>query len=598
MTSALGQARYRLGSKIFKSGVSPVLRKKTDAHLIINGQRHDLIDVPDDMHLGHYLREIVGLTGTRIGCSIGECRACTVMVRHARSEPPVTKQACMISLRHVNGWEVTTIEGLSSGDQLHPIQEAILQEDAMQCGYCAAGFVVAGAVACEHMLRAPGQDVAAIVEAVTGHNLCRCTGYIRYRNAISKVVASFATKSSPLVESSSDRLPDLPGTPNRLLTAKTPLRETLPWDTQIALKYVPLFDNPLLELIRLLRDAAEIEHSLLVQYLFAAFSIKTPQYAALAGWPSHRYGGPPLHVLGVAIEEMIHLDVANNLLFALGAAPHLGRQEFPYEQDIYPFDFKLESLSLETVAKYVYVEAPADAVDPDRQTNPADRAFVKRLYEVLGTTRANHVGSLYRKIEAVLDQLRMRQPDLIDYSVWQSRLEAVREEGEGEHFALFRSLFEGTHPALPGPQIWDPSNPNYPAFDLSVTSGLPPAGEVVPDSELPALRHLGNLHYWTVCMLLDQSYRRGGRFHNAARRHMTGPLRSLAAALALSGEGMPFDVLPTGYAPGKDSDNNLGLTLTLVNEITFAEKRFASFLPSDYFRRCALETSQELRMVI
>lgn len=577
-----------------------MLRKTTTASFILNGERIELDGVPNDMHLAHYLREVLGKTGTRIGCSIGECRACTVMVRHAPTDPPVAKQACMVSLRHVNGWEVTTIEGVSDGERLHPVQEAILQEDAMQCGYCAVGFVMAGVVACEQMARLPDQDPQSLVEAVTGHNLCRCSGYARYRRAITSAVTSVAKSPPKSVLFALDaRRPPGPSKA-AFLVAKAPLRETLTEDIQRALNYTPLFDNPLLELVRLLRDAAEIEHSLLVQYLFAAFSLKTPQYALLAGWPSHRYGGRPLHLLGVAIEEMIHMDVVNGLLFALGAAPHLGRQQFPYEQDIYPFDFKLESLSLETVAKYVYVEAPASAVDPDAQTNPADKAFVARLYKVLGATRPNQVGSLYHKIEAVLNQVRVRQPDLVDFDMWQSKLAVVRDEGEGEHYQLFRSLFEGTHPALPGPDIdiWDRNHPDYPAFELSTTSGLPPAGQPVPHAELPALRHLGNLHYWTVCMLLDQSYRRGGRFHNAARRHMTGPMRSLAAALASAREGMPFDVLPPGYAPGKDSADNLQLAMMMLTEITFAERRFAAFLPPDYSRRCAIETAQELRMVI
>ncbi|WP_108516993.1 ferritin-like domain-containing protein [Bradyrhizobium algeriense] len=573
-----------------------MLRKTTDVSLVINGELHDLGDAPADMHLAHYLREVVGLTGTRIGCSIGECRACTVLVRHSPTEPPTTKQSCMISLRHVNGWEVTTIEGVAAGEQLHPIQDAILHHDAMQCGFCSAGFVLAGVVACEQMASLEGQDLDTVVEAVTGHNLCRCTGYARYRSAITQVVASYAKKKSLDTPSSISAHFGAAVSRDRFLSTEMPLRETLSSDTQDALRYVPLFDNPLLELIRLLRDAAEIEHSLLVQYLFAAFSIKTPQYAALAGWPSHRYGGRPLHVLGVAIEEMVHLDVVNNLLFALGVAPHLGRQQFPYEQEIYPFDFKLEALSLETIAKYVYVEASARAVDPDAQTNEEDKLFVERLYKVLGTTRPNRVGSLYHKIEAVLDQLRMRHPRLIDFGLWQRRLEEVREEGESEHFEFFRSLFDGTHPALPGLEVWDPANRDYPAFKLFVTSGLPLTGEPIPHHKHPALRHLGNLHYWIVCMLLDQSYRRGGRFHNAARRHMTGPLRSLATELARDGEGMPFDVLPSGYAPGADTLVNLQLTMSMLGEIAFAEKRFAAFLPFDYSTRCALETTQELRM--
>lgn len=560
-----------------------MLKKDAPVRFWVNGALQDLSDAPSDMHLAHYLREEMGLTGTRVGCSIGECRACTVMVRHAPGDVPVTKQSCMIALRHVSGWEVTTIEGIATPtDDLHPIQQAILDEDAMQCGYCAAGFVVAGVVAVEQMRFDPSQDTDRLVEAVTGHNLCRCTGYTRYRRAITHVV-NFHARGQ------------------RAELLERPMRETMSADLQSDLSYVPLFQDPLLDLTRLLRDAAEIEHSLLVQYLFAAFSIKVPQYLSLAGWPSHRYGGRPLHMLGVAIEEMTHLDTVNSLLVALNSSPHLGRQQFPYEQDIYPFAFKLEPLRLESVAKYVYVEAPADAVDPTKPHDPADQAFVVHLGAVLatisGTSRPNHVGSLYRKIEAVLDQVQLRQPHLIDYPGWRKKLQDIRLEGEGEHFQLFKSLFDGTHPALPGPEVWDPANPDFPSHDLQVETGIPPAGQDVPSELLPALRHLANLHYWTVCMLLDQSYRRNGRLHNAARRHMTGPVRSLATELATNGQGVPFDVLPMGYAFGKDQRHNLSLLRLMLKEIVYAEERFTAFLPVDYSRRCALETAQELAVV-
>ncbi|MBY9064949.1 2Fe-2S iron-sulfur cluster binding domain-containing protein [Sphingomonas yunnanensis] len=595
-----------------------MLRKTSDISFTVNGKSEVVADVPEDMHLGHYLREVLGKTGTRIGCSIGECRACTVMVRHRPGEPPVTKQSCMIAMRHVNGWEVTTIEGIAQETLLHPVQQAILDEDAMQCGYCAAGFAVAGVVAYEQMAALPNQDPETVIEAVAGHNLCRCTGYTRYLKAIRRAIderapaPALANLALKLTEKQAVEQFDLLGLlePNvekgavhnlradfSLDAIETPLAFSLAASPAPARGYVPLFANPLLELTRLLRDAAEIEHSLLVQYLYAAFSVKCPEYLSLAGWASHRYGGRPLHVLGVAIEEMTHLDVVNGLLVELGAAPHLGRQQFPYEQDIYPFAFSLEALSLETLAKYVYVEAPADRIAPQQQ-DPADQAFVDQLYGVLGTARPNQVGSLYRKIEAVMGELRNREPDLIDFNLWLKKLEEVRIEGEAEHFELFKSIFLGTHSALPGSQVWAPGSPQYPSYALHVETGLPPAGEDVKDELLPALRHIGNLNYWAVCMLLDQSYRRRGRYHNASRRHMTGPLRSVASALALHGEGVPFDALPQGYAPGLDDRQNLALTLTMVREITQAEIRFSRFLPPDYSKRCALETVAELLVTL
>jgi hypothetical protein len=428
---------------------------------------------------------------------------------------------------------------------------------------------------------------------------------VRYRAAVADVVRARleapgrleAPAPSPVAAPATLAVPDTAPFPRRRRAVRLTDAES------DALGYEPLFDEPDLELIRLLRDGAEIEHSLLVQYLYAAFSVKTPRYARLAGWPSHRYGGRPLHLLGVAIEEMTHLDVVNGLLVTLGAAPHLGRQQFPFEKDIYPFDFALEPLSLGSLAKYVYAEASPTAVDPDAQHTPEDAAFVRRLYQVLeqggGGGRPNQVGSLYRKVERVLQLLERRDPDRLPYSDWYARLDLLREEGESEHFQLFRSMLEGTHPALPGsPAVWDPTNEDHPALPLRYVSGLPRSGEPVPDEPAPALRHLSNLHYWAVGLLLDLSYRHRGQFHTAARRHMTGPLRCLGSALAGLVEGVPFDVFVAGYASGLDDRSNIALTQSLVGQIRLVQDRFARYLPPDYAPGCAAETEWELALFL
>jgi aerobic-type carbon monoxide dehydrogenase small subunit (CoxS/CutS family) len=577
----------------------------TDLDLTVNGTRYAGRQVPGDMALVRFLHEDLGLTGTKIGCSIGECRACTIGVRTHPGAALVTRQSCMTSMRQVQGWEIVTVEGLATGDALHPVQQALLSRDAFQCGYCVAGFAVAGCVAVEHAegLR-DEQGVRELVDTVLGAHVCRCTGYSRYREAICAVAQ--ATVAGHRVESMSAARarPDESVLPVRP-AAHSARALTLPLSKaeSDSLGYTPMFDDPTLELVRLLRDGAEIEHSLLVQYLYAAFSIKVPRYTHLAGWPSHRYGGRPLHLMGVAIEEMTHLDIVNSLLVALGSAPCLGRQQFPYEKDIYPFDFVLEPLSLQSLAKYVYVEASPNAVDPDQQHTAKDRAFVKRLYEVLDASavpspRPNQVGSLYRKVTRVLQLLQKREPRRLDYTKWYAQLDFLREEGESEHFALFRELFEGTHPALlGGHEVWDPQSPDHPVVPLHHATGLPPSGEPVRDETVPALRHLANLHYWSVCMLLDQSYRRGGQFHSAARRHMTGPMRSLGTALAHLGEGMPFDVFVAGYAPGRDDAENLLLSRSMVKQVAVAQQHYARHLPPDYAHTCALETLWELSLV-
>src|SRR5689334_14194147 len=156
-----------------------------DLDVTVNGEHHNSGQVPADMPLVHYLHEVLGLTGAKIGCSIGECRACTVAVQLDGDTLPVTRQACMTSMRHTAGWQITTVEGLADGETLHPVQEAIVDEQSFQCGYCAAGFAVAGSVVVAGVQQgATDDDIVKRTDAILGPHICRCTGYGRYRNAI------------------------------------------------------------------------------------------------------------------------------------------------------------------------------------------------------------------------------------------------------------------------------------------------------------------------------------------------------------------------------------------------------------------------------
>ena len=112
------------------------------------------------------------------------------------------------------------------------------------------------------------------------------------------------------------------------------------------------FSDPYLELIRLLKEGAEIEHDLMVQYLYGAFSLK-PAYAELVGTPTPN----ATSLMGVIVEEMRHLAAVNRLLVELEAKPVLTRQDFPYETDVYPFPFELAPLGQTNLAKFVYCEA-------------------------------------------------------------------------------------------------------------------------------------------------------------------------------------------------------------------------------------------------
>jgi len=125
------------------------------------------IDCDEKRTLLEVLREDLGLTGTKYGCGEGDCRACTVLV-DGEAVP-----SCQTRIPDVVGRRIRTIEGLAKGSELHPVQKAFIEADAMQCGYCVPGMVLS-AVALLEKDPAPGDD--AIVDAMDG-NICRCCGY-------------------------------------------------------------------------------------------------------------------------------------------------------------------------------------------------------------------------------------------------------------------------------------------------------------------------------------------------------------------------------------------------------------------------------------
>ncbi len=143
--------------------------------LIVNGAKRMVEVMPNEL-LINVLREKLGLTGTKYGCGIGECGACTVMV----DGKPVL--SCLTLAVEVAGREITTIEGIAKDGQLDPIQEAFIEEGAIQCGYCTPGFVIT-AKALLNEKRSPSRE--EIIEYIKG-NLCRCTGYINIIKAIQK----------------------------------------------------------------------------------------------------------------------------------------------------------------------------------------------------------------------------------------------------------------------------------------------------------------------------------------------------------------------------------------------------------------------------
>jgi isoquinoline 1-oxidoreductase alpha subunit len=154
--------------------------------LVVNGTTHD-IDVDSDTPLLWVLRDELGLMGTKYGCGIAECGACTV---HLDGTPV---RSCALPMSAVAGKTVTTIEGLDADGTLHPVQTAWVDLDVPQCGYCQSGMIMAVAA----LLREkPSPSDAEIDAAIT--NICRCGTYQRIRAAIHAVAAQrVSTAKSP-----------------------------------------------------------------------------------------------------------------------------------------------------------------------------------------------------------------------------------------------------------------------------------------------------------------------------------------------------------------------------------------------------------------
>ena len=152
--------------------------------LRINGTTH-AVDVPPTATLLSVLRDDLGLTGTRYGCGIGRCGACFVMVdarAGAAGSEATAVASCLLTVAQAARMEITTVEGLASPNALHPVQDAFIAEDAMQCGYCTSGMVISAAALLE---RTPHPTEDQIREALAG-NLCRCGVYGRAIRAVQR----------------------------------------------------------------------------------------------------------------------------------------------------------------------------------------------------------------------------------------------------------------------------------------------------------------------------------------------------------------------------------------------------------------------------
>ena len=161
----------------------------TTLKLTINGKAYGPTEVRDDLSMNDYLREYLGLTGTKFGCGAAQCLSCAVIVDGPGGKS-FTSPTCIVPAVSFNGKTIRTVEGHAKDGEPTALQQAFISHFAFQCGYCTAGFLNEAQVLLERLERqpVPRRDLeATIAEALDGH-LCRCTGYIRYHQAVRAVV--------------------------------------------------------------------------------------------------------------------------------------------------------------------------------------------------------------------------------------------------------------------------------------------------------------------------------------------------------------------------------------------------------------------------
>lgn len=149
------------------------LTNESTINVRVNGKQYRR-KIESRMLLVDFLRDELGLTGTHIGCDTGHCGACTVLMNG------VTVKSCLLLAAQANNADIQTIEGLAVENELHPIQEAFLEQNALQCGYCTPGMILSSLFLLQ---RTPNPSDEEIKRGIDG-NLCRCTGYLNIVKAV------------------------------------------------------------------------------------------------------------------------------------------------------------------------------------------------------------------------------------------------------------------------------------------------------------------------------------------------------------------------------------------------------------------------------
>ncbi|HXA23246.1 MAG TPA: ferritin-like domain-containing protein [Acetobacteraceae bacterium] len=354
------------------------------------------------------------------------------------------------------------------------------------------------------------------------------------------------------------------------------------------------FTDPVLELVRLLRESADMEHASLLQYTYSAFSLK-PGYEAIGGYDSKDTAS----LLLIAIEKMKHLGVLNRMLNTLGAAPQLSPPSFPFKSDAYPFSLNLEPLSREALARYIYREAPPEVFD-SKSIDTTDRELAVTICNMLGVS-GEREASTYAAIVSVAGEVG-RSPDteLPDLTRWIDALRLLEARGREARFNFLKELFLGSDPAFAGHgDVWrlPITDPGYPSYDMisnpTACNGQTSRGS---DPVILALTRLGNLQYGTVLLFLDLYFRHHlSTYRSLAITHMMGPVRSVGKYLPRFGAGMPFDAIDVSDSSGLDAKHRLRFVLALLQEGQSVAEAIGPGLPPDYPLSVNLDTIAKLR---
>jgi aerobic-type carbon monoxide dehydrogenase small subunit (CoxS/CutS family) len=161
----------------------------TSLTLTINGRAYGPLEVRDEVTMNEFLREHLGMTGTKFGCGAAQCLSCAVIVDDLDGTS-YTQPTCVVPAIAFNGKAIRTVEGHAKDGELTPLQKSFIEHFAFQCGYCTPGFLNEAQVLLERLTKQPVARAdleKTIAQALDGH-LCRCTGYVKYHEAVRAVI--------------------------------------------------------------------------------------------------------------------------------------------------------------------------------------------------------------------------------------------------------------------------------------------------------------------------------------------------------------------------------------------------------------------------